>query len=534
MKVVTAEQMRGMDRRAIEEFGIPGVVLMENAGRAVYEVLCRAYGPVQGKRILIFCGAGNNGGDGFVVARYLQINGAQPHLFLTGTPAPKSDAKVHFDLARALSIPCDGIPNKPWTIKETVQDCDLIVDALLGTGLREAPRDVYAEAIRAIQSGQCPVVAVDIPSGVVTDTGAVPGEVVRADHTVTFAYPKPGHFLFPGAAQVGKLHIADIGFDWSRLNEPADYRLLSPDTAKQTSFLEKRFPDANKGDFGHVAIIAGSRGMAGAPALMARAAQRAGAGLVTVLTPACIQQTLAAKLDEQMTLPLPDKEGALSADARETIERFAERATVFCIGPGLTTAPQTVALVQSLVCTLCKPLVLDADGLNALALNPDIVKSRPEDPRAPLILTPHPGEAARLLGTSTAEVQSDRIGAVRELTQRYNAIVLLKGRYTLISAPDSDIAFNTTGNPGMATGGSGDTLAGLLGGLLARAFAPLRDTEDSLWDTFGMAQETTELGALLHGLAGDIAAERFGEAALTAGDIIDCLPRAWQRLEEQT
>lgn len=523
MKVVTAEIIREMDRRAIAEFGIPGIVLMENAGRAVVEVIRRECGDLRGRRVVVFCGMGNNGGDGFVIARLLHLLGAAPFVWRVGNlESLKDDARTHFHIARSLSIPCIGFSGE----YSPANSEDIIVDALLGTGVKAAPRDAYAEAIQAINESGAAVFAVDIPSGVDADTGATPGAAVRATHTITFAYPKLGLYLFPGAECVGKLHIADIGFDWKLLEADTPYQVIQPVPVK------KRRADSNKGEYGHVGILAGSRGMAGAPALVARAAQRVGAGLVTVLAAACVQPTIGAKLDEQMTIPLPDMDGVVSGAAFDAIAKFAEKGTVLCIGPGLTTAEETVTLVQRLLVEIKRPIVLDADGLNALAQKPDFVRGRPDDPNAPLILTPHPGEAARLLGTSIEAVESDRIQAVRELASRYQAVALLKGRHTLLSDPSGRVYINTSGNPGMATGGSGDSLTGILGGLLAQAFAGHRhgSPEATPPNTLAVVAQ----GVHLHGLAGDLAAEQVGETGLVAGDIIAHLPAAIRLLEEES
>jgi NAD(P)H-hydrate epimerase len=580
MKVVTAEQMRELDRRAIVESGIPGVVLMENAGRAVVDVMAREYGPLPGKRVAVFCGAGNNGGDGFVIARYLHLAGAGVFVYLAGADDKlKDDARVHYDLLRKLGvdfldafvppqIDLSDMPefqtgneghNAKWErtfvllAAGKIKLCDLIVDALLGTGIKEAPRDPIASSIAAINRASCPVISVDVPSGLNSDTGATPGEVVRATHTVTFAYPKLGLFLTSGAECVGQLHVSDIGFDWDSVTADTSYRLFAfpqrvtngPQVAgcAQTPtrlglntaarLLQKRAPDANKGEYGHVAIIAGSAGMMGAPALVARAAQRSGAGLVTVLAAACAQPGIGAKLDEQMTLALPDQDGAVAEAAFDLIREFAEKATVLCIGPGLTTKPGAVALVQRILAEIHRPIVLDADGLNALAQRPDCLDKRPDDPRAPLVLTPHPGEAARLLGTSIPAVQSDRIGAVRELARRYRAVALLKGRYTLIAGRDGEVVINTSGNPGMATGGSGDVLTGVIGSLLAQGVAPGKRSDDPevYRNSTVRPDDAVALGVYIHGLAGDLAKAETGEAGLVAGDIVAHLPRARRQLE---
>ena len=572
MRVVTAQQMRDMDRRASEEFGIPGVVLMENAGRAVVEAVQRECGALQGKRALVFCGPGNNGGDGFVIARYLHMARTDCTLLFVGTAEKlKADARTHYEIARRLDLKFLSADQEAER-DVLLERADFIIDALLGTGVKSAPRAEIAAQIEAINTATCPIFAVDIPSGVDADTGEMPGAAVAATHTITFAFPKLGLLLFPGAERVGKLHLADIGFDWDQMppTDPAEPTIavqfaLDPDTfpwggtgdlssgpmrpqrdfqgsgseakfdfGKANRLLRKRKGETNKGDYGHVGIVAGSRGMAGAPSLVARGAQRVGAGLVTVLAPSSVQPTIGAKLDEQMTIALPEKDGAVSGEAFAEVARFAEKATVLCVGPGLTMEPEATALVHRLLVEIPKPLVLDADGLNALAQSPQKALERPDNARAPLVLTPHPGEAARLLGTSVADVQSNRISSVRELARRYRAIVVLKGRHTLTADPQGNVILNTSGNPGMASGGMGDTLTGIIGGLLAQSIAPLRANEDE--DTFRTEAipplNVVALGVFLHGLAGDLAAAAQGEAGLVAGDLIDHLPAAHRLLEE--
>lgn len=550
MKVVTAQQIRELDRKAMEEGGIPGVVLMENAGRAVVDSLQRDYGPLIGKRIAVFCGGGNNGGDGFVILRLLALAGVVTTLFCAEETLQsgrlKPDAAVFLEVARRFGI-CSRaeIPDAgqlqanshSWSHR-----FDIAIDALLGTGVKDAPRGWIADAVRAINALKCPVVSVDIPSGIDADTGTAAGEAVRASTTVTFAYPKLGLFLYPGYEHAGRLHISDIGFDWRTLELEAGVEALGcgpgPLTAGLTAspslrepigwenLLHKRRPESNKGDYGHVGILAGSRGMVGAPALVARAAQRTGAGLVTVLTAASAQPIIAGKLDEQMTLPLAECDGSISESAWEAIAAFAGKAAAFCIGPGLTTNSETVRLVHRILREIDVPIILDADGLNALALEPTVAQDRSKSLGSPLIITPHPGEAARLLGTSVAQIQSDRVGSVRELARRYAAVAVLKGRYTLIADPDGMVCINTTGNPGMATGGMGDALTGIIGALMAQETA----LSGKHADCHTAPLFTAALGVHLHGIAGDMAAATRGEAGLTAGDVIDHLPAAFSRL----
>ena len=555
MNVVTAEQVRELDRRAMEEAGIPGVVLMENAGRAVVDVIQKTLGPVAGTSAAVFCGSGNNGGDGFVICRLLLLVGAEVTLFCTDDSVDasrfKPDPATHLRIVQhGTGLWFDALPDES-TFNRTPatwrRRFDFAVDALLGTGIKDAPKGWYARAIRSINALECPVIAVDIPSGVDADSGAAPGEAVRADRCVTFAYPKLGLFMHPGYELAGVLHVSDIGFDWGTLHPDSKTTLLGSIGENGTSgidcypthqrphswelLLQKRRPETNKGDYGHVGVVAGSRGMVGAAGLVARACQRAGTGLVTVLTAQSAQSVLAAKLDEQMTIPLPETDGAIGSAAWDTIAAFAQKATVLCVGPGLTTHPQTVTLVHRILRGVDLPIVLDADGLNALAMDATIGEERKSTIGSCLILTPHPGEAARLLGTSTADVQSNRIGVVKELARRFNAFVVLKGRYSLIADPSGHVCINTTGNPGMATGGMGDTLTGVVGSLVAQIVAhnntkrsvTVDDIAESTLFAIGLAVHA-------HGIAGDIAAAEMGEVGLTAGDVITRLPMAFLRL----
>ncbi len=542
MRVVTAAEMRELDRRAIQEYCVPGVVLMENAAAAVVAAVdnaCAGFtcGGLKNKRVAIFCGAGNNGGDGYAAARQLKLRGAQPAVYmLSEADQLIGDALVHYTAMSKSGVDIRSFTDKISDVE--FNGYDLVVDAMLGTGLRSAPRELYAKAIRIVNDlgRRIPVIAVDIPSGVDADTGAAPGEAVSATTTVTFAYPKMGMFLFPGAAKIGNLVVDNIGFDWNqicyRTEDSARCDMIEP--ADFHALFAARPQNSNKGDFGHVGIIAGSRGMAGAPALVARSAQRVGAGLVTVFTPESTQPALAIKLDEQMTAPLPEVDGCVSLAAFDRIAEFSVRAGAICIGPGLTTHGETVKLVQRLIAELKVPIVLDADGLNALAIKPEIIDNRGSNTDAPLILTPHPGEAARLLGISISKVEADRVASVRKLAQKYSAIALLKGRYTLISDPEGHVSINTTGNPGMASGGMGDTLTGVVGGLLAQSTvreAKRGDSGKSL-SLQSAARLAACAGAYLHGAAGDMAATEHGEAGTTAGDVIRNLPAAIRAIRE--
>lgn len=532
MKIVTANQMRELDAAAMTDFSMPGAALMENAGAAVVAFMRQRYGDLRGERIVILCGKGNNGGDGFAAARLLALTGAQVVAFALETPDHGTLARSPYDALRKTNPDIIHPPDLA-AMRRALAHCDFVVDAMLGTGLNRAPQSPYKEALEACEALPAGVarIAVDLPSGLNATTGETHGAVFRAQHTVTFAYPKWGFYLQAGSDVAGEIHVADIGFPWDAIPFNITNRLSTPAEMRETwEALHYNGADAHKGDFGHVGIIAGSQGMVGAPALAARAAQRAGAGLVTVFAPKSAQSALAMKLNEQMTVPLEEEDGSASEAAFDTIARYAERMDVLCIGPGITTHPSTAKLVQRILQEVPKPLVLDADALNILAkLGGETAKKggyNAEKGGANAgflrILTPHPGEASRLLGTSIAETQSNRIASVQSLATAYSAIALLKGRHTLIANPSGDIIVNATGNAGMATGGSGDTLTGIIGGLLAQALS--RDNEIS-------AERVVALGAYLHGLAGDLAAQKIESASLIAGDIIDHIPQAIRHLK---
>jgi NAD(P)H-hydrate epimerase len=506
VKIVTAEIMRALDAQAMREGGAPGAVLMENAGRAVFGLLCERHGPVRGRVFHVLCGVGNNGGDGFVVARRLRLAGAEVRVSLAGgADRIRGDARVMYELMERCGVSPVGLasPQGP------------IVDALLGTGSQGAPRGPIAQAIDWANAAGRPIVSVDVPSGLDADTGATPGSAIRAAATVTFAYPKLGLLVGQGPECCGDLVVDDIGIDWEALHPSTPYRWIRPsDVAAR---LPRRDREAHKGRFGHVLITGGSRGMSGAVCLAARAALRAGAGLVTIATPESIQPTVAACVPEAMTLPLPERGGVLTEEAAPLVAEAARTRSAVCVGPGLGRGPDAAAFVFALISTCDRPLAVDADALNAIAEAPE----RWAPLSSEVALTPHPGEAARLLGTSTAQVQSDRIGTVRHLAARFGVVAVLKGASTLVadgyapSGAEMPVAVNTTGNPGMATGGSGDALTGAIGAFLG----------------FGLpATDAAMAGVYVHGRAGDLAAGRFGVDGLTAGDIADAVADAMAEL----
>jgi NAD(P)H-hydrate epimerase len=507
--LLTAAEIRAADRRTIEELGLPGVVLMENAGAAVARSIEERY--PSARRVSVLCGKGNNGGDGFVVARRLLPR--RPRVLLLGTLAEvRGDAAIHL---RAY-VGSGGVVREvrsraDWARERTqVLDADVIVDAMLGTGLREAPRGLVGRVIRDLERRSAWVVAVDLPSGVASDSGRVPGTAVRADLTVALGALKCGHAVPPACELCGHVAVADIGIPARLL---ADGRAALVEARDAGAAWGRRERAAHKGRFGHVLVVAGSRGKTGAAILAGTAALRAGAGLVTVATPVPSLARVAAGRAELMTEPLAAATtGTVAARAVDRALRLAEAREAAVIGPGLGQGSATRAFVRAFVSRCARPLIVDADGLNALAaLRGEAGFRALRSRRAPTVLTPHPGEAARLLGSSTRRVQADRLVSARRLAAASGAVVVLKGFRTIVADPKGRAAINPTGNPGLATGGSGDVLSGIVGALLAR----------------GRDAFTAAVAAVyVHGLAADQVAARRGEDGMVAGDVVHALPEA--------
>ncbi|MCS7301078.1 MAG: NAD(P)H-hydrate dehydratase, partial [Fimbriimonadales bacterium] len=475
--IVTAEQMRALDRAAIEQSGIPSLVLMERAGYGVFQRVAEWFAPVAGKHVAVLVGKGNNGGDGMIVARYLHEAGAKVHLWLTCPPDEfKGDAAVQWRIIQAYGIPALPIPDAPDPA--LFRDEDILIDALLGIGVRGAVGEPLYSLIDAVNRSRRPVVAVDIPSGLDADTGVAQGVAIQATYTVTMALPKAGFFQNDGVRCVGRWAIAPIGIPPQQLENPECVaRLLTE--AETLSLQPHHPPDAHKGHRGHVLVVGGSLGMAGAPALAAISALRVGAGLATVATPARIQPQVASFYPEVMTLPLPDDDaGALTPQGVQWLTDRLSRFSVLALGPGLGQHEATGKAVLELLaawCALERPLIIDADGLNWLArLGAD----------APLpthtVLTPHPGEAARLLQIETHQIQSDRYSSAELIRDRYRATCVLKGAYTVI-ASESGLWLAPFAEPSLATGGSGDVLTGAIAGLLAQGLPPLYASALGVW-----------------------------------------------------
>jgi hydroxyethylthiazole kinase-like uncharacterized protein yjeF len=514
MKLLTAEEMRELDRRTIEEIGIPGVVLMENAGRGAADLLCRRFSDLCPGPVLILAGKGNNGGDGYVIARHLLNRGWRVRTVVLADAARISgDAAINLQALRRSGgeVIFSADAGRLSRILRQNRDSRLVVDALFGTGLASEIGGPYATAIDWINASALPVLAVDIPSGVDATSGRILGRAVRADLTVTFALPKLGHALFPGAGLCGDLEIVDIGIPSSLLAKAKD-RYLLVDAAAVAPLLPLRPATGHKGTFGHLLVVAGSTGKAGAAAMTAEGGLRGGAGLVTVACPAGVQSALAIKLTEAMTEPLAEVGGALSLQALATLKDFAEGKSALALGPGLGQHEETFALVRRLVRESPLPLVLDADGLNAIAGHSELLRERAA---GNTVLTPHPGEMARLTGRSVAEVEADRIGIAREFARRHRVVLVLKGARTVTALPDGRVRLNGSGNPGLASGGMGDVLTGLIGGLLAQGLSPA---------------DAAVLGVYLHGRAADRLLTAMGNAGMIAGDLLRELPATRKEL----
>ena len=510
IKIVTAAQMRELDRRTITEAGIPGKALMERAGAGVVDYVEQTLNLSRHTIVTIVCGKGNNGGDGFVAARLLHRLHAKVVVLLMTAPSELSGdaATMYKQFIRVAGKSRLHLFRSQDQVRLLIHGSHVVIDALLGTGLSSEVTGRYADAIDSINEATCPVVAVDIPSGIHADTGTILGRAVKASCTVTFGLPKLGLFQGHGIDYAGTVKIVDIGI-------PSTYTdaLQSKTTLITHEFVKTALPvrhaSHHKGTFGHAGIIAGSVGKTGAAAMAAKAALRIGAGLVTVAVPSGVNDILESKLLEAMTLPMPDtKAKTFARTAYDRLSAFISARTAVAIGPGLSTHPETVELVQALTERLDRPAVLDADALNALAGRASILTTC----KVPPILTPHPGEMARLEPQATSQsINSNRVATAIRFAQERGVFVVLKGARTVVGRPDGSAAICPTGNPGMATAGTGDVLTGMIVGLLAQGLTS--------WDA-------ACAGIYLHGLAGDLAVVEKGQAGLIAGDVIEYIPLA--------
>lgn len=507
MRVLTAEQMRELDRRTIEEIGVPGCVLMENAGQAVADILSQEFQSLHPGPVLILCGKGNNGGDGYVVARHLLNRGWKvATLLLTDANQVGGDAAINLKALTARGGHLACVTSEPQLIEELGRHSPrLVVDALFGTGLNSDLRGHVTCAVEWMNQFPGPVLSVDIPSGIDAGSGRKLACAVRADMTLTFAAPKLGHLLYPGCAYCGELRVVDIGIP-KELAEQLDTRFTWLTATEAARLLPDRPLCGHKGTFGHLLLAAASRGKSGAGILSASAALRSGAGLVSLAVPESLQPIVATCLPEVMTEALSDDGGTCGKNAGIDLLRHARGKQAVAIGPGLGQSDAVRQLVRLLLEQWQGPLLLDADALNVLADEPEWLRNHKN---GPLVLTPHPGEMARLCSCSVAQVEADRVGLARNFARDYGVVLVLKGAPSLVASPDGALAINGSGNPLLATGGSGDVLTGLIGGLLAQGL-----------DSCSAAR----LGVFLHGAAADRLSHRLGDAGMLAGELAAEIP----------
>jgi NAD(P)H-hydrate epimerase len=508
MKVSSVQEMREMDRSAIETFGIVEEILMENAGLAAFQVLSDQVG-IGGKCFVVVCGAGNNGGDGLVMARKIHSAGGEARVFILSDPDRyRGAAKTNFDIISRLPIPVQVIQS-PGELAEDVRRCDAVVDAIFGTGLARNVEGRFHDVIELINQSRKPVLSLDIPSGVNGDTGQVMGIAVKAHHTVTFGLPKIGNMLYPGYDLCGSLYVTHISFppclyESDKLTVEINHPPVIP----------LREPDGHKGWFGDVLFIAGAAGYLGAPYFSAMAFLKAGGGYSRLAAPQSITPFIAAKGSEMVFHPQKETPGgSIALENKAGLLDLAQKTDMVVMGPGLSLDKETQQLVRELSDQISAPLLLDGDGITALCAAPDIIRRR----KAPTILTPHAGEMSRLTGIDVSEIAGDRVNILKETCKDLNAVIVLKGAHSLIAYPDGRVFINMTGNSGMATAGSGDVLTGAVAAM------------------FGLGMtipDSVRTGVFLHGLSGDIARDEKGPDGITAGDILECLPQAVKRVRQ--
>ncbi len=506
MKIAGRKIVRDIDDKTIKKYGIPGMVLMENAGRAVSSVILNHYN--DSERISIFCGGGNNGGDGFVIARHLISAGKEVTTYLLKSPSDyKGDAKTNLEALKKISKNIKKISRSFSNYTKS----DLIVDAIFGTGLDREIKGPAKDIIGKINSLRAPRISVDIPSGLDSDSGRPLGTAVKAAATVTFILPKTGSVIYPGVDYTGKLYIADITTP-KKLEENIKSELITFKTCR--NMHKTRSGDTHKGTYGHTLVIAGSSGKTGAASLCAHSAVRAGSGLVTIGAPASVIKSIEEKIVEPMSEGLSDSgKGYLNPGSLDDSIRILKTKSSLAIGPGISAKNETEQFLVGLLKKVRVPVVADADAINIIAGHKNILKKV----KVPVILTPHPGEMARLMDVSTKEIQENRISFASDFAVRHKCFIVLKGARSVIAAPDRKIFINPTGNPGMSSGGMGDVLAGVIAGLLSQNYSPL---------------EACILGTFSHGLSGDIVTGNIGRSGITATDVANSIPAALNKLNQ--
>lgn len=518
MRAVTGEEMAGMDRIAIEVLGIPGVVLMENAGRGATEVMWRYFPDMGGKRVAVLAGGGNNGGDGFVIARHLWQQRVNVVVYcLKKLGSYQGDARSNLEIIQKLDLVVEEVTESAGIkkLRRKLADADLIVDSILGTGLNAPVRGFYRKVIDLVNQLGRPVVAVDLPSGLNASSGQPLGTCIQATVTATLGLPKVGLLVTPGCSFVGHLEVVDIGLPRSVI-ETEDAPRIWLEASDLASLIRPRSIDSHKGSFGHVLIVGGSVGKTGAGAMAGLGAARAGAGLVTLAVPASLHGLMEVKLTEVMTEPLAETaEQTVAREALPRIQTLLEGKQALALGPGLSEHKETIQVVLELIESSSCPLVLDADAVNGLAGHLEVLTRA----GAPVILTPHPGEMGRLLERSAAEIQNDRLAVVQSFSEKYGVTLVLKGARTLICSSGGRLAINSSGNPGLASGGTGDVLTGLIAGFLAQGLSSF---------------DAACLGVYCHGKAADRLAIRWGDRGMMATDLLEEIPTVLKDLAAQT
>lgn len=511
MRVVTAAQIAELDRRATEEYGVATPVLMEHAGRQVAKVVLATLTEQGGRRVVVLAGKGNNGGDGLVAARHLRAAGVEVTAFLLAPEREYSgEAKQVLQAAKDAGVAVRAVGGVPSAeVESALRGADVIVDALFGTGFRGPARGDAATVIDLANRAGRPVIAVDIPSGLAADTGQVDGPCIRAAATVTMGLPKVGLLVYPGAEMAGTVYVADIGYPPELQDDPsAPTHLVTPQMVRP--HIPPRSPDSHKGTYGRTLIVAGSVGFTGAAVLASLGALRTGAGLVTLAVPRAVYPIVASHVVEVMPTPVDDEGGAITASALPRLNELLDISDAVAVGPGLSTQPGVYGVVEGLL-RRDRPLVIDADGLNVLAGRAEVLARA----NAPVVITPHPGELGRLVGTTAAAIQQDRPAAARRAAAEFRCVVVLKGARTIVARPDGEAFIISSGNPGMATGGMGDVLTGAIASFIGQGVAPA----DAAW-----------MAAYLHGLAADLIAEERGTAGMLASEVAHRLPVAIRRI----
>lgn len=516
MKIATPDQMKSIDALAIEDYGIPGILLMENAANKVVTHIARLLGGVLHKKIILFAGKGNNGGDACAVARHLFNLGAQVNVFLLCNKEElKGDAITNLSIISKMGVEIDELIEVSLyeKVNTLLKNCDLIVDGIFGTGFKGKVEGIAKDIINLINSVNKTVLAIDIPSGVNGYTGNIDSTSIKATCTVTFQLPKLGLLLYPGCEAVGDLIIEDIGIP-KAITDNIQTKLSMIDEETVKRILPKRTAQSNKGNYGKALIVTGSTGMTGSGCLATKACLRSGAGLVYTAVPKSLSGIYNCNILEAITLPLDDlNEGRVCTGAAYAVKKYMSNMTTVAIGPGMGQHADTVKAISEMISNAEIPLVLDADALNTVSRDLNILASI----KKPVVITPHPGEMARLCGRSVEEVQNNRIEIALEFSAKWKVITVLKGNRTIIALPSGEIFINATGNAGMATGGTGDVLTGMITGFAAQGLA---------------LKEASIIAVYLHGLAGDMVVEQKGMYGLIAGDIVEMIPYTIKRFEE--